>query len=59
MMAAALRSRAKAGMALVEELEAYAVANPPKRAAPGFRAIDPVTGMDGRPKIGRRRPKEL
>ena len=55
-IADAIRSRAKAGLALVAELEAYAEANPRKKPAPGFRAVDPVTGQDKRGgKVGRKR----
>lgn len=60
MLAEAIKVRLASGAALVVELEAYAAerAGRPK-SGPGFRKVDPVTGQDGRPKIGRRRPKEL
>ena len=56
MLAGAIRARVIAGLALVAELEAYAEANPRKKPAPGFRAVDPVTGQDKRGgKVGRKR----
>lgn len=55
-----IEMRLASGYALERELRAYAAerANRPK-SGPGFRKVDPVTGMDGRPKIGRRRAKEV
>jgi hypothetical protein len=60
MLADAIRARCEAGERLIAELEAYAVANPPKRPAVGFRAIDPETGLSGRPRVGwKRKVKEV
>jgi hypothetical protein len=59
MLSEAIRARCEAGDRLIAELEAYALANPPKRPAVGFRAIDPETGLSGRPKVGRKRAKEV
>jgi hypothetical protein len=57
-LAAAIRVRVEAGAALVAELEAYAAANRDrerrKREA-GLMRIDPVTGLSGRQKAGKRR----
>jgi hypothetical protein len=57
-LAAAIRVRVEAGAALVAELEAYAAANRDrerrKREA-GLMRIDPMTGLSGRQKAGKRR----
>lgn len=56
MLVEAIRARCEAGERLIAELEAYAEANPRKKPAPGFRAVDPVTGQDKRGgKVGRKR----
>jgi len=57
-----VEARCKVGMALVEELNAYAAREKArqKRRGVGFRAIDPQTGMDKRGgRVGRKRTKEL
>lgn len=59
-IAEAIEVRCRSGYALIEELRAYAAVQALKpKSGPGFRKVDPVTGMDGRPKIGRRRAKEV
>jgi hypothetical protein len=59
-LAEAIEVRVLSGLDLITELRAYAAerANRPK-SGPGFRKVDPVTGMDGRSKIGRRKAKEV
>lgn len=59
-LADAIEVRVLAGLDLIAELRLYAAerANRPK-SGPGFRKVDPVTGMDGRSKIGRRKAKEV
>jgi hypothetical protein len=56
LLAGQIRTRAKAGLALAFELEHYAASRANRRkAGPGFRAIDPETGLSGRPRVGRKR----
>ena len=56
MLSEAIRARCEAGERLIAELEAYAEANPPRKPSAGFRALDPITGMDRRGgRVGRKR----
>jgi hypothetical protein len=56
LLADVIEARCKLGMILVEELEDYAAkASLRAKAGPGFRAIDPETGLSGRPRVGRKR----
>ena len=54
-----IEARCLAGLALVAELEAEAGKAKPRRGGQGFTKVDPVTGLDGRPKSGRRKVREL
>ena len=55
-MAEAIEARCMAGQALIVELRAYAAERANRRkGGPGFRAIDPVTGLSGRSNVGKRR----
>lgn len=60
MLAAAIKARCEAGAVLIAELETYAAerVNRPKSGL-GFRKVDPVTGLDKRSRVGRKRTKEL
>jgi len=58
-LADAIEARLLSGRALLVELRAYAAEKGPRKSGVGFRAIDPVTGQSGRPKVGRRKVKEL
>lgn len=58
-LAGHIRARCRAGLALAAELEAEAQKAKPRRGGQGFTRVDPVTGLDGRPKTGRRKVKEL
>jgi hypothetical protein len=55
-LANVIEARLRAGTRLLTELRAYSAnrALRPK-AGPGFRAIDPETGLSGRPRVGRKR----
>lgn len=54
-----IEARCRVGLALVAELRAEASKAKPRRGGQGFTRVDPVTGLDGRSKTGRRNVKEL
>lgn len=59
-LAEVISVRLVSGASLVAELRHYAeIRSKMPRQGPGFRKVDPITGQDGRPKIGRRRAKEV
>ncbi len=55
----AIEARLVVGYALLKELRAYSDSKPDRRYGPGFRAIDPETGLSGRPRVGRKKAKEV
>lgn len=59
LIADAIEQRMKSGAALVEELRSYAASRPARKVTPGFRFVDPVTGLDKRSRVGRKRTKEV
>jgi hypothetical protein len=54
-VADAIEQRIKDGAAIVAQLRLEARLAEQRKAFPGFRAVDPVTGLSGRSKAGHRR----